>query len=131
MLTTLNPELRTPLGGLFENAALINLLHGKPAKKTIFTWKKDSKTNIEVDFVLNSKELKQKIPIECKAALVLKRKHFTNLLHYLRLGKHKLGVLISAAPLQVVSFDDGINIINIPIYLATEKNIRRYVLRAI
>ena len=40
ILTNINPELRTPLGGLFENAALINLLHGKTAKKSIYTWKK-------------------------------------------------------------------------------------------
>ncbi len=124
MLKSLTPELRKPLGGLFENAALLNMLNGKSAKKSIYTWKKDGKTNIEIDFILNT--AKSKIPIECKAALSLKRKHFSNLLQYLRASEQKTGVLISAASYEIFKFDDNIKIINVPIYLATEKNIIEY-----
>jgi len=125
MLKSLTPELRKPLGGLFENAALLNILNGKSAKKSIYTWKKDNKTNIEVDFILNPTKIK--IPIECKAALSLRKRHFSNLLQYLRLSEQKTGVLISAAPYDTFAFADDIKIINIPIYLATEKNIIEYV----
>ena len=51
---------------------------------------KNGKTNIEVDFILPLNQTKEKIPIECKAALSLKRKHFTNLLQYLRLSGQKM-----------------------------------------
>ena len=124
MLKSLSPELRKPLGGLFENASLLNILNGKSARRSIYTWKKDSKTNIEVDFILNLQ--KYKIPIECKAALSLKKRHFSNLLQYLRLSEQKTGVLISAAPFEIFTFDNNKKIINVPIYLATEKNIIKY-----
>lgn len=130
MLKTISPELRTPLGGVFENAALISLLHGKTAKKSIYTWKKDSKTRIEVDFVLDHRETREKIPVECKAAMKLKRKHFANLLQYLRSSGQKTGVIISGAPFETFLFEDDLTIINAPIYLATEKNISAYLLSA-
>jgi len=129
MINTVSPELRTPLGGVFENAALINLLHGKSAKKSIYTWKKDGKTKVEVDFIYDSKETKEKIPIECKATLTLKKKHYANVLQYLRLSGQKHGILISGAPYQERTFGDKVSVINIPIYLATYNNIQSYISR--
>ena len=126
ILDSLTPELRTPLGGLFENAALINLLNGKSAKKSIYTWKKDSKSTVEVDFVLDLPGVQDKIPLECKAALSLKKKHFANLLQYLRISGQKRGILISAAPFSEFTFDNDIKILNIPIYLLTEQNVLKY-----
>ena len=64
--------------------------------------------------------------MECKAALSLKKKHFANLLQYLRLSGQKRGILISAAPYSEFSFEDDKTIINIPIYLLTEKNVLNY-----
>ncbi len=125
MLESLNPGLRSPLGGLFENAALLNMLNGKSAKKSIYTWKKDGKSNIEVDFIFNLSN--KKIPIECKATLSLKSKHFANVLQYLRLSEQKTGIIISASPYDIFEFDGGIKVINIPIYLATESNIIEYI----
>lgn len=127
ILNSLAPLLRTPLGGLFENAVLINLLCGKPTKKSIYTWKKNSKTSIEVDFILALPGMQAKIPVECKACLTLKRQHFANILQYLRSSHQTVGLLISGAPYQVHDFDDNIKIINLPIYLVTEPNIIKYI----
>ncbi|MEA1911479.1 MAG: AAA family ATPase, partial [Spirochaetota bacterium] len=69
ILDTIDPALRTPLGGLFENAVLLNLLEGGSASSSISTWKKNSKSDIEVDFILDSELNQIKIPIECKASL--------------------------------------------------------------
>ena len=126
ILDSLNPALRTPLGGLFENAALINLLNGKSAKKSIYTWKKDSKTSVEIDFVLNLPGIKEKIPLECKATLSLKKRHYANLMQYLRLSDQATGILVSAAPFSEFIFDKNKRIINIPIYLLNEQNIINY-----
>ena len=92
ILDTIDPALRTPLGGLFENALLLNLLEGGSASKSISTWKKNSKTNIEVDFILDSELHQRKIPIECKAFLNFKKKHIGNVINYLRITNQKLGL---------------------------------------
>ena len=126
ILNTIEPALRTPLGGLFENAVLLNLLEGESASKTISTWKKNSKTNIEVDFILDSELHQNKIPIECKASLQFKKKHTSNVLNYLRLTNQKTGFVVSAAPLNKITTDDGYTIINLPVYLATRDNIENY-----
>ncbi|MCK5672781.1 MAG: ATP-binding protein [Spirochaetales bacterium] len=88
ILDTIDPALRTPLGGLFENAVLLNLLEGGSASKSISTWKKNSKTNIEVDFILDSELHQRKIPIECKASLQFKKKHISNVINYLWATNH-------------------------------------------
>ena len=46
ILNTIDSALRTPLGGLFENAVLLNLLEGESAYKSIGTWKKGNNTDI-------------------------------------------------------------------------------------
>jgi len=128
LLTTIDPLLRTSLGGLIENAVLIQLLSGQSASLQIGTWKKDAGSSIEVDFVLKLPQFKLSLPIECKATVNVKKKHFRNLLHYLDLTHQRIGLLISAAPLKFFSVDEKM-IIQIPLYLASRKNIEAYVMR--
>ncbi len=129
ILNTIEPILRTPLGGLFENAILLNLISGKSASYKISTWKKGKGSDIEVDFIYEIPKHNLKIPIECKASLQVKSKHYKNLLHYLRLTGNKLGILVSAAPFKKIITNDNITIINIPIYSANSKNILSYILK--
>ncbi len=126
ILDTIDPALRTPLGGLFENAVLLNLLEGESASKAITTWKKNTKTNIEVDFVLDSELTRKKIPIECKASLHFKRKHTQNIIQYLLSTHQKTGFVVSAAPMDRITTKEGFTIINLPVYLATRDNIEAY-----
>jgi hypothetical protein len=71
-------------------------------------------------------ELGIKIPIECKATLVVKRRHTESVVDYLRTTHQPLGVLVSASPLDVVYRGEGCRLINIPAYLANRQNILRY-----
>ena len=126
MLRTLDPALRTPLGGLFENAVLLSLLEGESAKKQIGTWRKRAKSSTEVDFILDAPDLKTKIPIECKATLKVKRRHVEGVGEYLTATQQNFGVIVSAAPLAVVRETAQYSILNIPVYLATKANILKY-----
>jgi predicted AAA+ superfamily ATPase len=126
ILDTVDPVLRIPLGGLFENAVLLNLVKGESARYAVGTWKKGKNQDIEVDFVMDAPEFNVKIPIECKAALALKSKHYKNIVHYLKLTGLKFGVVVSAAPLEKVSLADGMLVMNIPVYLASKENIKEY-----
>lgn len=126
ILNTINPALRTPLGGLFENAVLLNLIMGESAYYSVGTWKKGKDTDIEVDFVMDAPEYDVKIPIECKAAIKLKKKHYKNIIHYLKFTGQNFGVVVSAAPLDKIIVDNNITIMNIPIYLANKENINAY-----
>lgn len=125
IIDTVSPILRTPLGGMFENAVLLGLLAGESAKYSLGTWKKDG-SKIEVDFVLDLPELRIKVPIESKAATKLKKKQYKNISHYLKLTEQKIGILVTAAPFQIIDPGDGTTIINVPIYLASRKNIKAY-----
>ncbi|MBD3419333.1 MAG: AAA family ATPase [Chitinivibrionales bacterium] len=126
LLNTIDPLLRKPLGGLFENALAISLYNGESASKSIGTWKKSSGNVIEVDFILDYPEKGVKIPIECKAALVAKKKHCTNVRHYLENTGQRFGIVASAAPLACIMDTGCRHIINIPIYLCSKENIRTY-----
>lgn len=42
LISTIDPLLRTPLGGLFENAVAVSLLSGESAFKSLSTWKESS-----------------------------------------------------------------------------------------
>jgi uncharacterized protein len=126
ILETLDPLLRTPLGGLFENSLLIQLLSGESAFHRVRTWKKGTQTDIEVDFVYDLPEIGISVPIECKAAMQVKKKHYRNLVHYLEITNQTYGILVSAAPYQVITA--GLKtIINIPIYLVSKQNIKMYI----
>lgn len=123
LLNTVSPALRTPLGGLFENAVLVNLLSGQSAYAGIGTWKQGAQSSREVDFVLHKGS--QRIPIECKAALKSKRAHTTNVLAYLQAAQQPVGFIVSAAPLETVKLD-GRHVVGLPIYLASRRNIEAF-----
>lgn len=57
-----------------------------------------------------------------KATLKLKKSHTTNVLAYLRAAQQPLGNIVSAAPLETIHVDE-LCIINLPVYLASRKNI--------
>jgi predicted AAA+ superfamily ATPase len=126
ILETVDPLLRIPLGSLFENAVLLNLVKGESARYSVGTWKKGRNTDIEVDFVMDVPELGIKVPIECKAALKLRSKHYKSIIHYLKLTGQDFGVVVSAAPLEKIAVGDEITIMNIPVYLASKENIKAY-----
>ncbi|MCK5805396.1 MAG: AAA family ATPase [Lentisphaeria bacterium] len=126
LLGTVDPVLRTPLGGLFENAVLLGLVQGESARFSVGTWKKSAGSPVEVDFVMDVPEQRLKVPVECKATLEVKRKHTTNLLHYLRLTGQRLGILVSAAPLQLLRVGECC-ILNVPAYLAGKQSLNAYV----
>ena len=127
ILETLDERLRSPLGGLFENAVLLNLLEGGSAFKRVSTWKKGNSTDIEVDFLMDSEKLNCKIPIECKAAIKIHKKRYKNILHYLELTGQSAGVIVSAAPFEKIISPSGKIIVNIPVYLVSGNNIENYV----
>jgi predicted AAA+ superfamily ATPase len=123
LLRTLDPPLRAPLGGLFENAVLLGLLEGASARQKVGTWRKSAASAVEVDFVLDAVELGRKIPIECKATLAVRRRHAENVVDYLRTTHEPFGVLVTAAPVDVVYRSDEGCVVNLPAYLATRENI--------
>ena len=125
ILETIDPVLRTPLGGVFENFVLLSLVQGESAGYTVGGWKKGNNTEIEVDFIFDLIEENKKIPVECKASVNVKHKHFRNLLHYLDLSHQNFGILISAAPFQKITVEEKV-IINVPVYLANKDNFTTY-----
>jgi predicted AAA+ superfamily ATPase len=126
LLETMDPSLRAPLGGLFENAVLLSLFEGASAKMRIGTWRKRTASSTEVDFVLDAATLGLKIPIECKAVLQIKRRHAESVCAYLRETHQTFGVLVSAAPFGWVPAGENLRILNVPIYLATRQNLLAY-----
>jgi predicted AAA+ superfamily ATPase len=126
LLGTLDPALRTPLGGLFENAVLLSLLEGESAKREIGTWRKSAKSSTEVDFVLDAADAGIRVPIECKAALKIKRRHVDGVGAYLSAAHQHFGVVVSADSFGVVRQADDYHVLNIPVYLASKSNILSY-----
>ncbi len=126
LMGTLDPSLRTPLGGLFENAVLLSLLEGASAKKRVGTWRKDARSMLEVDFVVDAPDRGIKIPVECKAALTARPRHVRSITEYLKLTGQPFGVLVTAAPPGIVCRTAAYCILNVPAFLATRANILRY-----
>ncbi len=126
LLRTLDPPLRMPLGGLFENAVLLNLLEGQSARKQVGTWRKGAQSTVEVDFVLDVEGLGLRVPVECKAALAVRPRHADSVVEYLKATRQRFGVVVSAAPFGVVQHQADWRVLNVPIYLATRRNVARY-----
>lgn len=114
VLKTRNSSLRTELGGLFENAALIALKEFKMGAAEISGFKDGPGNSAEVDFIVKFDQ--RFIPVECKASLKNNRRSFTSLKIYLRKTGLKMGVLVSATPFQVFT-EGGFVLVNVPIYL--------------
>jgi len=121
LLQTSDPALRTQLGGIFENLVYLTLRSHELGSIPISAWKKSSKDDIEVDFILHDT---QPIPIECKASLKVSQRSFVNLRHYLNASGLPLGILVSAAPLSVHR-EEGKTFINLPIYACSVRGVRR------
>lgn len=114
LLNSLSTELRTPLGGLIENALYLQLVSA-PDVYGISGWKTSSDENKEVDFVFKMKNV---IPIECKASLKTSLRHFYGIKEYLKISGGKLGILASLAPFSCVK-EEKMILINLPIYWAS------------
>lgn len=109
---TLNEKLRIPLGGLIENAILLNMLEGKGGFYEINGWKNAS--GREVDFIYKDRE--KTLPIEVKASVKITNRHAKNLVRYLSEHEFGAGLLISLDKPKKVKMR-GFDIINIPAYL--------------
>ncbi len=103
---------RTPLGGLIENALLLEII-SCPGLLSISGWKSGSQGSTELDFVIKTENTL--IPVECKASLKLSRKHLYALEAYNQVAGLNKGILVSLAPFEVVSADNRI-IYNLPLY---------------
>lgn len=114
-VNTLNEKLRTPLGGLIENAILLNMLEGKGGFYEINGWK--NKLGKEVDFIY--KDMERTLPIEVKAGLKITNRHAKNLVRYLSEHKLKTGLLVSLDKPKIMKMQ-GFNIVNIPAYLFSQ-----------
>ncbi len=110
------PELKTYLGGIFENAILIDLEKKYFRHGPITTWKKSSSTPHEVDFIIKKNE--QFIPLECKASQRISNRSFVNVKHYLEVSKQDTGYVISAAPYKIYD-TKKLKLINLPAYLVS------------
>ncbi len=117
IIETLDEVLRTPLGGVLENAFL-NSLRLKYSEFNISSWKKGHHQAIEVDFILKEQQIEKgitMIPCEVKATMNPSRKHFNAMIHYLKLTKQKFGRLICLAPQSKVNVE-GFSFDVTPIY---------------
>lgn len=119
ILNSIDPALRTQLGGLFENVAYLSLTNHNMNQIDLTGWK-DNESQSEVDFIWQEKT---NIPIECKAALKVTPRHYTNLKKYLLKSGTKIGFLVSAAPFEATK-QNGLTLINLPIYLCRPEIIK-------
>jgi predicted AAA+ superfamily ATPase len=119
VLDTLNSALRTQVGGISENAVLLNLLPYNMGNLELSSWKKASENPSEVDFVWRGREL---IPIECKAALKISPRSFASLRNYMAESAAKFGLLVSAAPFSEHK-EGSARLVNLPLYLCEGETI--------
>ncbi len=117
VITTIDEKLRIPIGGLLENAVLIELLRNSPKFHNISSWKKSSKDDIEVDFIFKRKD--RTLPIEVKASVKISNRHAKNLVHYLNDQNLKDGLLVSLSGFKRFCVGEK-NITNVPAYLLSE-----------
>lgn len=124
LTATTNPALRTQLGGLFENTLLLQLISFQHSVTNISGWNKSPKERVEVDFVwrLDSRV----VPIECKASVKVTKRSFSSLRQYLDISQSRVGVLVSAAPFEIVREGEKA-LVNVPLYLASGRGIKRVV----
>jgi predicted AAA+ superfamily ATPase len=120
LVKSIDPVLRTPLGGLVENAVLLQLMskekNGNYLK--ISGWKKNNKQGIEVDFVTSTSELAADsvLPIEVKASKKIDSNNLSNLKQYLKFSGLKRGVLFALESPRKIEWESA-EIDILPIYL--------------
>ncbi len=119
VIHTLDERLRTPIGGLIENAVLLQLLAGSGGLSLLSGWKKNHKEPIEVDFVIKREGVPT--PVEVKATLKANNRHCKNIVHYCNLLGLKHGVLLSLDRCQTFKIDN-VTINSYPAYLTEVLN---------
>ena len=124
LVTTTNEGLRTQLGGLFEDALLLQLIDEQTYFGDISGWRKGGSDGPEVDFVWRRNGLS--IPIECKATQKVSLKHWSGLKQYLDATDERVGILVTAAPFKVIKQSERV-LINLPLYLASAATIQKCV----
>jgi len=112
LLHTLDNPSRTPLGSILENQVACDLA-GMGFE--LSGWKK-SPSGMEIDFVLKRED--STVPVECKAALSVNKRHLKGILEYLRLHDQPRGILVSFAPFQKIEVSGKI-VYNVPAYWTT------------
>jgi predicted AAA+ superfamily ATPase len=111
ILHTLDTASRTPLGGVLENQAAIELAR---TRDRLTGWKR-TPSGGEIDFVVKTGG--SAVPVECKASLTINRRHMKGLFAYLAAMDQPTGVIISFAPRSVTKSGTGRRVVNIPAYL--------------
>lgn len=119
VIHTLDERLRTPIGGLIENAVLLQLLAGSGGLRLLSGWKKNHKEPIEVDFVIKREGVPT--PVEVKATLKANNRHCKNIVHYCNLLGLKHGVSLSLDRCQTFKIDN-VTINSYPAYLTEVLN---------
>jgi len=114
--------LRSQLGGLVENALLLQILEEQTYVGQLSGWRKGGSEGPEVDFIWRHKAMA--VPLECKATQSVTMKHWSGIKAYLDASDQKIGFLISAAPFEVIRNKDRI-LINLPLYFASLANTQR------
>ena len=125
VIDTADQVLRTPLGGVIENAIIINLLSGSGFLREINGWKKSSQSSVEVDFIYEATN-QRRVPIEVKASLKSHSKFFSPVKQYLELSGETLGILVSGAQFsEHYSPAKKTRLINIPVYYSSSETIEK------
>ena len=109
-VNTLSSAARTPLGAVIENQTAIELAR---SGRELTGWKR-TPSGAEIDFIF--KRNGTTVPVECKAALSVNRKHMRGLVEYLRLHGLRHGSVVSLAPCSTTVID-GFEVTNLPTYL--------------
>ena len=109
-VNTLSAAARTPLGAVIENQTAIELAR---SGTDLSGWKR-TPSGAEIDFIV--KQGDTVLPVECKAALTVNRKHMRGIAGYLRLYGLRTGYLASLAPYSIATMDES-RIVNLPAYL--------------
>lgn len=110
VLDTLDADARKPLGGVLENQIAIDLAR---QAYDLCGWKR-SPSGAEVDFI--AKSASTTMPIECKAAVRIGRRHIKGVQGYLEHYDLPLGVIVSFAPYEVFELTGGRRVVNVPAY---------------
>ena len=120
LLKSIDPILRTPLGGLVENAVFLQLISKEKDGDylKISGWKKNNKQGIEVDFVTSGsgENSEQLVPIEVKASKKVTSNDLSNLKQYLKFSGLKRGVIFALESPRKIELDE-VEIEILPIYL--------------
>ena len=106
LIQTLQAKQREPLGGLIEQYVCLEFIR---QGYEICGFKDRS---YEIDFMIKGEEM---VPVECKAALKVNKKHFRGLDLYNQFYHNQKAVLLTLAPYQKIK-RDHYEIVYLPLY---------------